>query len=368
MTHKKNVAFILCPPVKPKSPTGSDIYRSFMPSHYLSQNGWNASSLYFTDLYTRRLAEGPKFWVDLIDGHDIFVFPRLTIAENGWENGFHVLFKMLKGLGKKIVYESDDDYSNKYRQVHSGDVESPIGFSDAITVTTPFLAEKMRQYTDKPIYVLPNSISPETLVSGQNPRTNGGKNMYPGKLIIALTGSPTHYEDWKVLESVIPRIVKENPNVLFILGGFHPPYFDGSNPQYLLVDNMNYEDYCKMIRICDIVLCPVIPEDGFNLGKSPIKAIEAQAARRTLEGGFLGGAAVIATDNPVYRMAIKSGENGILVEHTPESWYNALYSMINSPVIRSKIQHLGHKSALKNYNIVTNWRLWANAYKKILAT
>jgi glycosyltransferase involved in cell wall biosynthesis len=192
------------------------------------------------------------------------------------------------------------------------------------------------------------------------------RDEYQGKIIIGLTGSPTHSADWEVLRNVMPQLLEKNPDVRLLLMGYIPEYFTELD-NVIRLPFQSYDQYAQKIRNCDIILAPVDPNDGFNLGKSPIKAIEGQAARRKLSNGKFAGAAVIATDNPIYRLAIKNGETGLLVEQTSDAWNNAIQSLIDSAERRERIQVQGHKWVYKHHDMSKNWKLWDQAYRKILA-
>jgi glycosyltransferase involved in cell wall biosynthesis len=88
-------------------------------------------------------------------------------------------------------------------------------------------------------------------------------------------------------------------------------------------------------------------------------------ASRRIDGKE-AGAAVIATNNGVYRQAVVNRRTGLLVEHTPSAWYNALSELIANPHLRTKIQLEAHKVAWRNYNIATGASRWAAAYSEIL--
>jgi len=336
------------------TPGACEIYRGNMPLYYLGQRpGWETQWGFFSEIVPMTLETA-----------DIVVFPRLFIPKGLPVVEVKKSFTKIKNLGIKIVYEVDDDYSNIHRVVVSGDAISPAKWADAITVTTPQLGEMMKKLTGRPYHVLPNCISPMDFKEGEPPDI--GEKL-KNKLVIALTGSPTHINDWRVMETVMPKILNKHKNVHFILMGYHPDYLEGL-PQTSLVPPVTYSKYVQILRTCDIILAPVDPEDGFNNGKSPIKAIEGMAARRKLPNGKNAGAAVIATKNDIYSLAIMNGKNGILAEHNPESWYNALDDMISDKQTRQRIQLSGYKWVYKHHDISKQWKLWAGAYKKILGS
>lgn len=338
---------------------GCEIYRTSMPFFYLEKKyqDWKTSWAFYEDLWIEAYQTGPVFWKNLALNFDLFVFPRMYFKNEQAFSVFTGLVDSLHQLGKKVVYEVDDDMSNHYRNVVSGDAIGCMRLCDAVTVTTPMLKESMSHFTEKPIYVLPNMIAPETWLE---PST--GTFLYEDKVVIGLSGSSTHYEDWKVLETVLPKILQD-PNVHLLLMGFHPDYLaDLPNTSY--VPGVSYDQYAQVIQCCDIILCS-INNDPFNLGKSPIKAIEGQSARRFLNGRP-AGAACIASNHPVYQLAIQNDKTGLLVDPTPDDWLHAIDQLIYDTEKRQRLQVDGHSWVLKHHDISKTVSFWDHAYKAIL--
>lgn len=345
---------------KREMPTGCEIYRAHMPLHHLGlHKPWWTQWGFFEQYYEMVHQYGFRVWDDLIDRHDIFLFPRMVSPTDETMAVFQGMFEALRLKNKTIVYEVDDDFTNEHRHVVDGDAMQVASICDAITVTTPYLARLMEERTGKPAYVIPNMIAP-LVWKGAAP-----ESIYPDDaLIIGLTGSTTHYHDWKVLEGVLARIQNSYSNTYIILGGLFPDYLDDV-PRVTQVPGQTYEIYANLIKLCDIILAPVDPDDKFNLGKSPIKVIEGMSAERVVDGVKMG-AACIATDMPVYQPAIRHGETGLLVQHTPEAWESAIRSLIEDSDKRRTLQRNGYRYVWKHHDITRTWTQWASAYLNIM--
>lgn len=343
-------------------PNACQTYRTNIPFDALAQHGHTASWDYIdrvTDDYKRW---GRKAWLELVQAYDLLVLPRAAAPTEAALTSIAALVELFRIAGRKIVYETDDDFSNEHRDFSEQGINHALeiaSWCDAVTVTTPFLAELMRKRTRRPVYVLPNMVDPRAWVP---------KTLYANEtpLTIGLSGSKTHAGDWRVLEEPLRQVLTENAGkVRLALAAYHPDYLHDL-PFTDYVPGMDYLTYAEYVRRTDIVLCPVDPDDGFNLGKSPIKAVEAQAAARLVQGRP-AGAAVIATDNPVYRLAVEHGKTGLLVRHTADAWQTALCRLIDEPDLRERLQIAGHASALRKFNIQTGWTAWVRAYQQILA-
>lgn len=346
-----------------KAPGACEIYRINKPFYYLDGNrGWRCGWAHFSHLVEESMRSHPSvYWErNFRDAYDVFVFPRFYVPNTPARDQVLNVIALLRDYGKLVIYEVDDDYTNEYRQVVDGDAITPASLCDAITVTTPMLAERMTRLTGRPAYVLPNMCDPALWH-----RPSKINRLHPNKITIGLSGSATHHGDWRVLETVMPRILREySGKVHFLLTGYHPEYLHHlPNTDYL--PGMDYRSYAELVKSCDIVLAPVDPLDGFNNSKSEIKTTEGQSAMRLI-AGFNAGAAVIATDNPVYRLGVQHEKTGLLVEHTPDAWYDALKRVIENKRFREDLQINGHKWAKRHRNMQTGWPQWATLYSNLL--
>lgn len=338
---------------------GCEIYRITMPYAHLQSNhpSWEAAWGFYEDIWTKAHLEGFDVWKKLTLRYDIFVFPRIYFKKDADYKIFDDVIDMLHQLNKRIVYEVDDDMTNKNRQVTDGDAIRAATSCDAITVSTPLLSELMESETGRKTYILPNMIAPEVWFTKAK-----GEFLLKDKIVLGLTGSSTHREDWRILQNVLPKILKDE-RVHLLLMGFHPLYLEGL-PNTTYLEGLPYTKYSQIIQSCDIILAP-LNDDTFNNYKSPIKCLEGMAARRKV-GNEIGGAACIATDHPVYQLAIKNEKTGLLVKHTEEEWFNGLKELIDNEALRKSMQIEGHQWVQKHHNIAKKSSLWTNAYQAIL--
>jgi len=342
-------------------PGGCEIYRINMPFYYLGQHNWQYGWVYFSEIYEEFKKNGTQAFWDMAANYDIFVFPRAIAPEPQAMEGIRGIFHILRKLGKRIIYEVDDDITNEHRDFSDQGVLGATqiaSWTDAITVSTPFLGELMSSRSKRPSHVLPNCIDPLLWDKPKNYHSEG--------LVIGLSGSTTHGKDWNVLAHVLPRILETQYDVpvTLRLTGFSPDYLR-ELPRTEHYPGLDYEVYAEVVRDSDIVLAPVDPMDGFNRYKSPIKVIEGMGATRAV-GNSLGGAACIATDNPVYRLAIQHEKTGLLVEQTEEAWFNAIDRLIRDVEFRSSLQLTANKWVWKHHDIQKEWVKWDKAYRKTL--
>jgi len=287
--------------------------------------------------------------------YQAFVFPRAV----DFDGGVVKLVRDLQGADRKVIYELDDDYTNNHRQVmlEGGDAMSVIAACDAVTVSTPHLAEKMRPYNPN-VYAVPNCINVAAWRKAKDARHVQG-------LTIGMTGTPSHYDDWGVVLKPLAEILAEFDHVRIVLIGYKPDYFkDLDRVEH--IPYLAFEHYPGGVRQIDIGLAPLNEADEFNLSKSAIKVLEYWASYRKYPEGGSGGIAAIASDMPVYQRVVQRGETGLLVENTEAAWHKAIRQLVLNGDQRRQLGINGHRWVKKNRNIQASYVEWVKAYRSII--
>lgn len=212
--------------------------------------------------------------------------------------------------GRKLIFETDDDYINlpHYNPCAKEICQPGVleGFkeilrqSDHITVTTQELKDIYFLYNEN-ITVIPNNvecvypfrdeycqpIGPD----GQVPINElFGFVSYPSfvnfqekdsfrveKLFrVGYTATPTHREDYKTILPYFEKFLNKFPNtIVFYLGD---PWFSqvghpSGHKNIVFIPNQPYELYLQNIRNFDVGIAPLVP-DLFNMSKSSLKLLE----------------------------------------------------------------------------------------------
>lgn len=338
---------------------GVELYRISFPCYHINMYSpdWEMHWMGLSDIQARG-------WdlVKFISQYDLFIFPRLFFKTGSpFRAEMAKIISLIRKCGKRIAYETDDDYTNEHRPIMDGDAVEVMRWSDALIVTQSYLGEKLANRSGRPYHICPNSLVPD---AWQNPIFSPLPRP-EGKVVILLSGSPTHEKDWAVTANPLRRLLETHGDKAELwIAGYCPNYLkDLPNSQVLA--GRSYPEYSQMVRSADIVLAPVVPNDKFNMGKSPIKAVEGMGALRDLNG-YDAGAAVIATDNPIYRLAIKKGKTGIVVKHTEVEWYQALERMVLDEQMRHTFQIAGYEAAWRHFDATKTWVKWTDAFDTIL--
>jgi glycosyltransferase involved in cell wall biosynthesis len=288
--------------------------------------------------------------------YQAFVFPRAVDTDGGVVK----LVRDLQRAGRKIIYEVDDDYTNQHRQVmlEGGDAMAVITVCDAVTVSTPYLAEKMR-WRNPNVHVVPNCVDVAAWRKAKDARHVQG-------LTIGITGTPSHYDDWGVVLNPLVEILAEFGQVRIVFIGYVPDYFE-TLERVEHIPYLAFEHYPGGVRQIDIGLAPLNETDEFNLSKSAIKVLEYWASHRKYPEGGSGGIAAIASDMPVYQQVVQHGKTGLLVENTEDAWYKAIRQLVLDGNLRRQLGINGHRWVKRHRNIKNNYVEWVNAYRSIIA-
>ena len=307
------------------------------PMSYLRRKGYPVDWMTYTA--ARELARQHAG----ISVYDVFVFPRAGDAYGK----LCLLFEKLAKAGKCVIWETDDDYTNQYRQVIDADTIAPMRMATALTVSTLHLKKRCGEYTDKPVYLLQNTIDIEFWKQASGRRELAG-------VTVGLVGTHTHYDDWIIVKDALYQIARDYPEVRFVVGGFLPDYLEDL-PGLTFIPPAPYPKYPHMVRQVDIGLCPLVGDDEFNKSKSAVKALEYWA----------GGAVPIASRCSVYEPVIQEGKTGFLCDNSTSAWYERIGTLIEDRVCRKTMQVAGWRWLRGKRSMAVNCQFWWDTYQDV---
>lgn len=292
-------------------------------------------------------------WEEILPGADIFVNQQHDNPE------FLALTMAMRDMYKiPIVAEIDDDIydvnpsSPAYKYFYPGSpiiemTEEYLKDADAITVTTQKLADVYSKF-NKNIYILPNCIDFEDWPN-QTPRTGD-------PIIIGWAGSPTHYDDLKLIKKPLMRLLRKHKNVKLRVMGCLPDFLAGHPQIELRSDYVDIMDWPKTLAGLnfDIGLVPLVSTD-FNAGKSNLKWLEYSALS-------------------IPTVASKYGEMAKSIEHDRTgylasddlTWFHYMDRLISEPHTRSRLGVEAKQKVQTDYNIKMKVNDWDKAYADII--
>jgi glycosyltransferase involved in cell wall biosynthesis len=344
-----------------EGPNGCGLYRVELPLRYLSDYGVEGKLTHVN------CSDNELRWADVV------------VVQKQTDMNFYTRLSRMKALGKRIVYELDDDVFNvpswnpayTFFQRVRPNLLKYLQLADAVTASTAFLGERLRKHNPN-VYVLPNSLDFQELdregpypdiaspLDKQCKRLTWDqyKQRCEGRVVIGWAGSPTHKKDLQILVPVIKRLSRQYPGkVLFVMGGcVHretattTPY--GSLVYMEMVPPRVYLRYTASLG-WDIGLAPVA-DHLFNYSKSNLKVIEYMAS----------GYVPVASDLVTYNTTIQHGKTGYLCK-TPQDWMRTLRVLIENKSVREEVRNNAAPYVRQKFDIATNARMWADAYRSV---
>lgn len=127
---------------------------------------------------------------------------------------------------------------------------------------------------------------------------------------------------WTVYENIFTdnyKLINDDKYVSFLKEFKDETYPGEENQTYRRFFTKKINTYATHYDHVDVSLIPLVVND-FNLCKSPLKLMEAQAKK----------CAVIVSDNPIYTKYIKNGINGLIAKDERD-WSKLIKRLINNP-------------------------------------
>ena len=337
-----------------KDKSGCGYWRMVLPARYL-----NDSNIYIDS------AEVEVIYEYLLE-YETIVVQRL----HSWRE-YYVL-EQLKKLGKRIIYDIDDDIFNippsnpAWRIIRQDQQEAAraiMNLADVITTPSEVIKERFG-FQDKTV-VIPNAID---LNDGWAKMTGDGKTDAQNfgspdeYLRILWAGSATHGDDWLECLGAVDEVMREVPNTRLVILGYLPealrafiqdetkPWWDERVEFMDFTDVETYCQICKHIR-ADVALAP-LQASTFNFAKSNLKFVEYSAM----------GVPCIASDVTPYKEVIEDGKNGFLVE-SMEQWKEKILYLLNNKEDSVNMLLEARKTVSEHYDIKKVVKEWERVFR-----
>lgn len=311
--------------------SGCGYYRLMLPLRELEARGHTT-------------AAAPTLPIGAASRYDVIVGQRVC------RPGASVTWQRLAREGRtRLVLEIDDDLfridptNARAAAFYTLDMlrglARNLAVANLVTVTTDRLAARMREHTDAPVIVLPNTVDAATIrPPAERPA---------GPLTVGWAGSDSHAGDWAETAGPVRRWLERTPGVRMRWIGNQ---FAKTPPDRTDVARWapRVEDYYATLDGLDVGLAP-LATSSFNNAKSHIKVLEYWAR----------GAAVVAAAEPPYADLVACSGGGLLVER-PHEWGHALDALAD-PELRGHLQARGREE-VERWTIQEHAARWEAAY------
>jgi glycosyltransferase involved in cell wall biosynthesis len=329
--------------------SGCAWYRIILPLQQLEAHGHEVT-LACAD-QSRGRGSGSDITIEKTAGYDVVVAQR-------WDayHGMGTWRRM--AAHSRLVYEVDDDVWSveptnwaSYQRYSQADAQEAVSHQAAVanlvTVTTGPLAAVMREHNPN-VQILPNHI-PAWVCGHVRPRRD--------RPVVGWMGGASHGRDMGEIAAPLRQFIRRFPGWdAHMIGVDYRPTLRlpagrvQFSPWVHVVDEP--EQFYGSIDF-DIGVAPLAPS-AFARSKSYLKALEYGAL----------GIPVIATDAEPYTDFILHGVTGFLVRR-PHEWGKYLSELAADAGLRETMGAKAREHA-RNYTIETGWKLWEDAYRRLL--
>jgi glycosyltransferase involved in cell wall biosynthesis len=274
------------------------------------------------------------FVVDVSDGDQVFVDVDVVYMQRLMHQGLAEHIKLGRKAGQVIINDLDDWYwglsttNNAFQASHPktnpgenvNHYKSVLSASDLVTVSTPYLADRITSFVRCPIIKVDNYVEVERFTSVIHTDTC--------QPVVGWVGSTAHRSgDLETLAGVIGPMVR-NADIYFQHSGHHDNgplasealRLDASDVR--VVPATSAENYPSLLTM-DVGIAP-LKDTPFNHAKSDIKVLEYSAA----------GIPWVASELPAYENLSKEWGLGRVAEK-PKDWIKHLQAL-RDPDIRKE--------------------------------
>jgi len=339
-------------------------YRNHTPGTALSKRGHEVQFIALNS--GRGLKEEIMRWCDTaVFSRTYPIDPLMTLRK-------------FKRLGKKVVYEVDDDLwtvnpenpSFTISEEKRRQYEHLMEECDAITTTTKHLAKKLRRF-NKNVYVCPNAVNPEVFILNKDKPPKD-------RLRVAYAGAASHWKDLAILPDVISELQKKYDFSFIIQGicakplesemwsyerivqyGLQPEqsvYLKSALDFWKRIQNLNFFHipfyppvmYPSVLNSLDIDIgVAPLNDNEFNHSKSCVKFYEYATI----------GAATLASKVLPYKEEV-----GYCAKNKVKDWVNKLERLLADKDFREKVAEEQSNWVKENRIIKKVIHLWEDAF------
>lgn len=318
-------------------------WRSLVPAKFLAQARLANTAVMFG-----------SFTKEAIDWADVVVFQRVA------GGSLCSLAEYCRMTNTGMLYDLDDDIFNypdspEYHEVDTDkvvtDIMDMIQLSHGISVTEEPLADSLREKTDKPLYVIPNSLDFEFWDA---PRE---KNYSHNDFLIGWMGGAYHLLDFDIIVPVMRHILKKYEHVKFASIGAVPEELLQEFPDRVLFQKFMSVD----------VLPDTMHKMKFNIGLAPLwenKFNNSRSNIRLLQYSVLG-IPTIASDFGAYKRAIDNNFPMIAVPNKTEEWVAAIEELIKNKDQREYLGQAARERTKYSFRAERIVQKWSAALRKV---
>lgn len=269
---------------------------------------------------------------------DLVIFCRNT------EPAYGHLLNAAVCAGKPIIFDLDDNFWDipfdtdpelaRYHRLppRLAQLEKYLSFSSLVRVYSPVLAERVQEFSRKTKML--KSGFDFSLVSSRVPKKGGNTS------IVYATSRIVDDQYHEFLAGIIRILDVYQDRVTLTICGCKPRELAGRRGVKLIP---LYPDYDKFLMD--------FHAQGFDIGLAPLPNTIFHRSKNNTKFRDYGACRVagVYSNIDVYSSCIEDGRTGILVDNTPDSWFEGIARLIESPELTQQIKETAYRHVYDNY-------------------
>lgn len=332
-----------------------------------------ADALSFRGHAIKQVSMGMEFPKELLEWPDTVIFGRTYpthFTPIKW-------MKEYKKLGKRVLYDMDDDFWQVAKDNPSvltssamkDQYEGMIKEADAIITPSTVLMKKFKKLIGKkPIFLCPNGVSPE--VYTERPHQNK-------PLTIGYMGASSHWKDLQIIGEALAQLSSKYEFDFAIYGLVGEP-LEAAMYAYrrILRDNLapeknpyyksalDFHDQIKNMRVYHIPFMPpelhptVLSRADFDIGLAPLEDTEFNRGKSCIKFYEYASTGVVTLASDVLPY---SEDVTYRAKNTVKDWYNKIEKLIVDEPFRLKLLTQQQDWVRKNRSYEAIGLLWEKA-------
>lgn len=224
-------------------------------------------------------------------------------------------------------------------------LEFAVATATKVLTSSTELANFLERFGARTV-VLPTHFDFSLIAAAQPPA------LPPDEVRIGFAGSLSRVNDLDIIAPIVGQVLERFPQAVFEFIGAAPRRLKPGARVRFFPYAGDYAAYVRfqMQRGWAIGLAPLADHEA-NRGKTDNKYREYGAFR----------CAGVYSAIPPYTRVVKPGLSGVLVENTPEAWYDAVVALLSDPIARAAIAEHAFDDVEAHYRISAVASHWATA-------
>lgn len=252
-----------------------------------------------------------------------------------YDDNFLEFDKLSPKLGALYAYYTDRASVSTLKQI--------LSMADVVKVSTRYLGQVSAQYAEN-IEVVPYGFDFRVLEGVPFPQRGDDKTR------IGFFGTPGRDEDFEPVIDALNRVYAQCSDRIEI-------EFFGFKPSARVKFRFRHLPFLKSMEAS----LRMLRRQGWDIGLGPLSINDYNRAKLPTKYRDYAANKICGIYSRIdsYEEVVESGTNGLLCDNTPDAWYEALMTLINSPDLRMRMAERAYEHLSRELTVekaAENWQ------------